>query len=406
MKFLVYDTGLSVEHARCLAQHGHEVKYFTPWNRNKPTFQDYAIGLGVDGVDKVIGFFDHVDWADVICFFDTGSGDIATFLRKSGYSVFGAGKHGEEMENHRYLSRQIQEDLGLPKQKTWRIKGIEALSNFLQHNKGVVVKHDIFRGDLESFVSDDFSQVEQLLRDLEERVGPWSEDVYFMVEEKIESVEPGFDLFFNGESFLEPYLYGYEHRGAYVGCVNVDIPEPMDEARFKLASYLKRIDYRCAFSTEFRIGKDGRAYLIDVTARMPYPLSLSYCNLYENFDEIVYKTALKEGVTLTPVARYVGCLPLASPYASHHWLRIDTKDREHTKIQNLSVNRGDYASPGLECPAQVVCVGESVESIIDGLKKKAGEVSGHGLESDDGAGPLDSIMETIQKGRKEYDIPF
>jgi len=80
MKFLVYDTGLSIEHALRLKQDGNDVLYFTPWATAFPEFKDYALGLGV--LEKTKYFFDHIDEADCIVFFDIGAGDLAHFLRQ------------------------------------------------------------------------------------------------------------------------------------------------------------------------------------------------------------------------------------------------------------------------------------------------------------------------------------
>lgn len=405
MKFLVCDTGLSVEHAVCLAKDGNKVKYHTPWVKAKPSFVDYAIGLGIEGIEDELDFYSNVDWADVICFFDTGYGDKATFLRNKGYTVYGAGKHGEELEAHRYLARQIQKDLGLPTQKTERIKGIESLREYLKNNKDVVVKHDIFRGDLESFVSRDFESSEQLLKDLSKVVGPFADSMYFMVEEAIEGIEPGFDLMFNGEEFIEPYLYGYEHKGAYIGCLG-ELPDQLEGARQKLGSYLKKINYRAAFSTEFRLDKKGDAYMIDVTARMPYPLSLGYCNLYQNFPEMVYNIANKLPVKAKAISRYMGCLPMSCEYAADHWVTVgfDESVRDNIKLQNSAKTERYYVIPGLTSNINIVAEGNSVGSVFSKLKEISGKVTAHDLSTD--LGSLDTLKEIVEEGQRDYDISF
>lgn len=407
MRFLCYDTGLATEHAVRLAKDGHQVKYFTPWNSNYPTFLDYAIGLGVEGLEKELHFFNHLDWADCICFFDTGTGDLATFLREKGYKVFGAGHQGEKLENHRYYSRWLQKELGLPTQETTRLKGTEELKKFLSKNDNVVVKHDIFRGDLETFYSSDIKHSEQVIEDFEAKVGPFRKDMMFMAEETLEGVEPGFDLFHNGKGWLKPYLYGYEFKSGYIGKISDTLPPVLKTVADGLDPYLQKIDYRGPFSSEILICK-GVPYLIDYTARMPFPLSVAYTELIDNYSEVIYKTACGEAVNIKMRGKYIGLLPLFSDYGKYHWLPIQVKpeDRKYVKFQTVAKHEDIYyVVQGLNNVVNLVAVGESVEAVCKSLEENIDKVHGHDLDAMNATGALTKIQQTIKEGVKAG-IPF
>ena len=65
LKFLIYDYGLSLEHAIRIAKDGNLVRYFTPYAKAFSQFEDYAPGIGLEGIEKVKHFFDEIDWAEI-----------------------------------------------------------------------------------------------------------------------------------------------------------------------------------------------------------------------------------------------------------------------------------------------------------------------------------------------------
>lgn len=211
---LIYSVGEDVEHAARLVRDGANVKLFSPWATSSPKFEDYAIGLNFDGVEKSLYFFDDVEWADMICFFDVGQGDLCEFLKKTTkLPIFGAGL-GDKLENHREKTRQIQKSIGLPVQNTNVIKGVEHLKSYLKTNKNKFVKLDIFRGDIESFAAKDYRDVELYLEEIEVMLGAFNDQYSFVVEDFIDGLEPGFDLYFDGNNFVKPMLWGFEESKA------------------------------------------------------------------------------------------------------------------------------------------------------------------------------------------------
>lgn len=407
MKVLGYDLGLSLEHFARLVRDGHEVKLYTPWQTAFPKFNDFAVGLGFDGIQKVLYFFDHVDWADLLVFFDVGNGDLVSFLRKKGYLVFGGGRKGDELEENRLYLKKIQKKLNIPIPPYVVVKGVDALRDYLAKNKDKYVKINIFRGDIESFYAKDLDTVEIYLNELEVALGPFANQYLFVVEQAIhDAVEPGFDLFFNGKEFVKPYLYGIEfEKSCYVGrFVNI-LPKPLELVKVRLEEYLRSIDYRGALSTEIRITKDGRPYLIDVCSRLPYPLSAIYTEAISNYSELIYKVARGEEVRIVPTSEYVACLPLSSTAASTSWLKLDfdPKLRKYVKMRlACKTNNSYYSVKGMEVVYVLVAVGsnlDEVKKILENVKEK---VDARGLITDTSLEPL---YQEVEKARK-FGIPF
>ena len=374
MKFLCYGYGQDVEHVARLARDGNEVRYFTPFYGSEIKFENYAPGLGFDKIEKIQYFFNSVDWADCITFFEVGAGDLTEFLRRTTKKpCFGAG-NAEKLENHRAMLRQIQKDIGLPTQHTAVITGVDNLRKYLKSHPNQVVKLDIFRGDCESFIVDSYDKMETFIDEIEVAFGPFNEEYEFMVEDKLEGQEPGFDLYFNGTDYLRPYLWGYEvSESVYLGKYCDELPKPLQLVADKLKPVLQKYDYRGAISIEAIVTKEGKPYLIDITARYAYPLSLLYTESIANYSEVIYKVAKGESVTIKNTAPYVGALPMRAQHAQKHWVRMDFKgDMKYIKTREASKIKGVYyAVKGM--PEVVVCVAaeKSPEAVMDKLKNTA-----------------------------------
>jgi len=413
LKFLIYDFGLSTEHVVRLARDGGIVRYFTPYVKAFPQFEDFAPGLGLEGIEKSENFFEDVDWADVIMFPDIGAGDLCDYLKRKGYLVYGAGLRGENLENHRFETRKLQKELGLPTQGTVPLAGIQKVREFLQsstakNKTGWYIKLDKFRGDIESFYAKNYESVETILDDIEVALGPFKEAYLFIAEEKIEGIEPGFDLFFNGTEFLQPYLWGYEYHSGYIGVYTKELPEPLRFVAQKLAPYLQSIDYRGAISVEMIITETGKPYVIDITARFPYPLSAVYTESINNYSQVIHNIALGNKIDLDVNCKYVGCLPLESGYADKHWLKLnfDPKLRNRIKLRmGAAIGNKFYAVKGFSNVVVLISLGNAVNEIKKELLALIKQVEAHGLEQEEIAGGFYKIEKIIQEGTK-YGLNF
>ena len=275
MKILIWDTNLATAHAERLKEDGHEVKYFTFWaGTGFPDFMDYVPGKGM--VDKSIYFFDDLGWADIVYFPDCGMGDLVDHLReKDKKIVWGAGR-GEELELQRWRAVEIMDELKISHPPSEFIIGVDKLEEYLKKSKEpVFVKFDIFRGNQETFGFPKYiprydKVLELKLSGLKIDFGPFYNEIPFVVQKKVGEIEPGYDLIFNGEKFLEPCAYGFEIKGAgcqierFVSTID-DLPKPIKETAVKIIPYLKEVNWRGAISNEGRIGKDtdGKLAVID-----------------------------------------------------------------------------------------------------------------------------------------------
>lgn len=424
--FLVYDDGLYVDHAVKLAEQGNEVIYCIP-SLTTSQFKDSAPGMGMEGLRISSNFFEEVDKADVIMFPQIDAGDLTDYLRKMGYTVYGAGLKGEDMENDRFAMRKLQFELGLPTQKTILVHGIDGIRKFLKGelkkgdfeyiegqegirefiNSGgnVFCKLNKFRNDIESFCIKDLKSVETILDYIETSLGPFKNSYNFMLEEVKEGVEIGFDLFFNGTKFLEPYLWGYEKKSAYIGVYTDKLPKPLKILADALTPYLQSINYRGAISTECFVGEDGLPYLIDVTSRYPFPLSLAYTESIKNYSDVILNIALGNDIPLDVEKRFCACIPLKSNYSLEHWAKIDLKPefRQFIKLSMAAKKDGNYYTVGGMDPMAVVAspisIGDSVEDVINKLIENVEGVNAHQLQKGN-IGDIYGLEGEIEEGEK------
>jgi phosphoribosylamine-glycine ligase len=432
MNYLIYDFGEASEHAVKLARDGNSVRYFTPFAGVSPQFVNYSLGLGLEKIEKVKDFFDNIDWADVIMFPDVQAADLAGYLKHKGYNVFGSDSAGAKLEQTRFETRQLQYRLGIPTQKTIKVNGVEGIRKylfgelqrgdfefiegqegireFLKQKGDVFIKLDRFRGDIESFYAKDYDSVEMILDKIEMDLGPFKDAYHFIIEEKLEGIEPGFDLFFNGTEFLKPYLWGYEyHKGVYIGIYTDEMPYPLRFIADKLAPYLKKINYRGALSIEAIIDKKGRPFLIDICARFPYPLSLIFTESLKNYSEII--NGISQGINplkLDVAGKYIGCLPVKSAYYNKYWekLSFDPKLRignPSIKLQeNAFINGNYYSVKGAnDIVATFVSYGDTIDEVVNKLYDISEKFDCHGLNSV-AKGELEKIQkEVIREGNKK-----
>jgi hypothetical protein len=415
VRCLVYDTGLGVEHALRLQNDGWDVTYFTEWaHKGFPVFEDYAPALGM--VKKTKYFFEELPDCDIVFFPDCGKGDlVAEIKRKYGKPVWGGGP-AEILELDRIKALEIMDQYGIAYPETQVVRGVSKLREILQRtNEKVFVKFNIWRGKQETFSVEKYSKaVELKLARLELAFGPFADDIDFLVQKEAKGVEPGFDLIFNGNEFLEPCQYGYEVKGTgvYLGrlvpTIN-SLPAPIREVAERIKPFLQENDYRGAISTEGIVGKDREMKLIDWTCRMPYPLSAIYTVNFRNYSEIVWKVANKQPVDLDIRAPYVGIVTFESEFALNDWLDIyfDSKYRDRIRLR-IGCKKEDiyYAVPGFVSVVSIIGLGGSVDEVCQDIERIFDE---SGLDAfqitKESLGGLDFAKKVIEEGKK-YGIDF
>ena len=405
---LVVGSGIDCVHAERISRDVAKTYYWTPCMTGFPKFKEFAKGHGLGNVEKVIKMFDYVDRSDLIYFTDIGFGDIADFLRKRGHNVFGAGR-GEALELERFKSRNIQHRLGLPTQHTVQIKGITKLRKYLEKNENVYVKLDTWRGDIESFFSKSADDVDLLLDEIESAFGPLKEEQDFIVEDQVENgiVEYGFDLIFNGTKFLQPYLFGIEHKAPYLGHFRNDMPKSLQNTMDKLTPLFKALDLRGMFADEEILVDEDTSYLIDATCRPSFPLSTIYTELFKNYTEVIFKTAEGKDVDIDVEAPFCGCLPLNSQHAGENWLKLNiTKGYENRikPVYGCQIDGKLYAVKGFTTVACLIAWGNSLDDVVGQLKDLTKEIDAYELEKE--TSDLDEILKDIETLKKAVGIEF
>uniref|UniRef100_A0A7C3WV06 Uncharacterized protein n=1 Tax=Dictyoglomus turgidum TaxID=513050 RepID=A0A7C3WV06_9BACT len=421
MKFLIFDTNLASPHAERLKEDGNDVRYFTFWaGSGFPCFTDFVPGKGL--VDKSIYFFDDLDWADIVYFPDCGLGDLVDHLRdKDKKIVWGAGK-GDELELQRWRSIEIMDELGIARPPSELVIGVDKLEEYLKKIKEpVYVKFDIFRGSQETFgfpkyISKYDKVLELKLSGLRIDFGPFYDEIPFVVQKAVGEIEPGFDLIFNSQKFLEPCAYGFEIKGAgcqiekFVPTIN-DLPEPIKETAVKLIPYLKEVNYRGAISNEGRIGKDtnGKLAVIDWCSRWFYPGSAFYTikDLIGNYSEIIEKVAKGEDVKIDVKYPYTFAMTLETNEALKNWVDISFDKEYRDRIRfRIACKKDDiyWAVPGFESVATIVGVGDTPEEAVEDAFNvyEKSNISAYALSK-----PIDkeAIFKILEKA-KEYKINF
>jgi hypothetical protein len=416
VKILQYDFGLCTEFGVRMARDGHEVYYFVPWENAFPKSSLAIIGEGLEGLTRILNFWDYVDQVDMICCFDTFFVDVADYLWRHGYKVFAAGK-AEILENNRWKMRQIQKMIGLPTQTTRLIKGIDNLLEHLKENENKIVKLNTFRGDIETFKHNEYDITQaQFLGELTNNIGAKGKNLEFIVEDVVGEVEPGYDGFVVDGQYPDWAMYGYEQKGiGYVGKVVKynELPPAIKLVNDKLAPVFKKLaPNRTFFSTEIRVDKKGKGYLIDPCVRAPMPVpSAIHLEIWQNISDFIINAALYGKLTpLKPVARYGAGICFESSWAEDHWthLPINPKARQWVKLRMAcKIDNEYYALPGFTSLGSVIGLGNTLQEAIDNCKKNI-ELSGIDKikEVSYSLSGLEEIAEKVVPKGKKLGIPF
>lgn len=407
---LIYDYGTFFPLAQRLAKDFGKVYYYSVWKSSFPTIDGALIGEGYSGVERILNFFDYVDKVDYFLFPDILDGDLQEYLRDMGKKVFGSGK-GEELEMFRGDTKKLLKKLGLNVNHYVEIKGMDELRKYLKSHKDVYVKFDIYRGTAETFHSPNYNEIELYLDEVEHKLGIKKYIQEFIVEDALnDCVEIGYDGYcINGE-YPSKTIVGIEIKGvAYMGIVKDYDKFPKEITRFndKIAPILKKYGYAGFMSTEVRVGKDHKDYMVDFTARAGSPPSEIYQNMYENLGEIIAKGA--EGVMVEPIVKYKygGQLQMHCDALAHGQVMIDfpKEIEDNVKLRcSAKINGNTYVLPqpeGGTCLGSLVASGNSMSEVFNKLKDMSGQIHCKGIEIEMDA--LDKITDEIKK-MKDYGI--
>jgi hypothetical protein len=409
---LVYDYGLFVELAVTLSKSFGRTYYYCPWQDGYPKSNALLIGEGIPGVRRVRSMWPIIDDVDLFVFPDVYEGALQSYLVSQGKRVWGC-RMGEELELDRVASKEHCDAVGIDIGPYKVMKGLDALREYLEKHEDVWVKISATRGDMETFKSKNYSLIEPRLDELEHTLGAKKKVMEFIVEDAINpAVEVGYDGYVIDGKFPKGAFYGLEIKDkAYIGRTKSydALPAEVIGVNEKLAGTFRKYGYRGFWSSEIRLTRDGRGYLIDPCTRSGSPPSELYHMIFTNLADIIWEGA--SGVLVEPEfsGKWGAELLLLSEWAMHNWQSIEFPKSiaEHVKMRNLTIIEGKkYYVPdrsGSSAIGAVVAVADSKQAAIDECKRIAEKVQGHYVEVLPAS--LDDADEEIAT-LKDYGIDF
>jgi hypothetical protein len=405
---MVVDHGLFVETALRLARDYKKVYYCCPNVSPFPKMNVSYIGYGMEGIalcDSIFG--PHFDSVDLFVFPDLGFGPEQAYLEGIGKAVWGA-RMGEEMETERVAMKKAMAKLGLPVGPYSVIVGISRLREYLKTHENVYVKISRYRGEFESFKSENYKIIEPKIDKLENELGALKNIAEFIVEDELpDKVEIGYDAYTVDGAFPKNILAGIEVKDkAYVGAFRPykDFPAAIATINAAIAPLLKSYGYRGQMSTEIRVGKDKKPYLIDMCCRQPNPPGVLCLEMYSNFPDIVLQGAHGKPIDPVPSGKFGVQVTISSEFAfdGYQPIYFDEKYRQYVKLHNACKIEGVYyiipQEYGLKEIGSVIGYGDTLEAAIAMCKKVAETV--HGFKVEVLTGALDDAEAELEKSEK------
>lgn len=408
----VIDNGLFIELAITLSKDFGTVLYWCPWENAFPRTNTKLIGAGIENVYKIDSIWPLLDEIDLFVFPDVYQGPLQIHLDNLGKRVWG-GRMGEQLELLRHESKQHMRGLGIDIGKYQVIKGISKLREFLKTHENQFIKISTTRGDMETFKAKNYNLVEPKIDEIDYKLGAKKDLVEFIVEDEIpDAVEIGYDGWTIDGKFTENAMVGLEvkDKGLILKTEKYEeLPEPARRVNKKLIPTFKNYKYRGFFSSEIRVTKDHKAYVIDPCCRCGSPPSELFWLIIDNWADILWEGA--KGIIVEPhfVGKFGAELLIHSSWADKNWQPVEFPNsvREHLKFRNLTIiNNKYYVVPqdvGLPEIGAVVALGNTMEEAMKNVCNIAEKIEGYYITTMPEC--LDEAKEQIEK-LEEFGIPF
>lgn len=412
MNILFYDHGLNTELAIELAREDHRVYYFTPFDEIGPRSHKAIVGKGLEGLTRV----EADSWeraaenCQILVFPDGFNAIKVDHLKRLGLPVWGAGQ-AERLEHDRIYMRELQKKMAMSTPKYVPIVGITKLIAHLKTVKDKWVKVSRFRGDIETFHHSEWDATEaSFLGRMLVDFGGNAEHIDFIVEDPIEGVEVGYDGFVINGQFPPIAMIGYEAKDeGYLGRViaNADLPDAIRSVNTKLSPYLAQA--KTFFSTELRIAKDKKGYLIDPCIRCPHPPMAAELCAYDNIASIVIEgTKSNHLISPNPICKYVVAIMVESTWTENYWAEVKFPSAIRRNIKLSKAYRDDagryWALPGQTTVATCVGTGQSIEQALSNAKKVVEQVKVKGGSFNIHA--VEELANTVVPQGKKLGIQF
>ena len=216
--FCSLDAALCTDLAWQVHREGHDVRYYVEREA------DSDIGDGF--VPKTDDWRAEIDWADVIVFDDiwvrdgVGTGALAQELRADGHAVVGGTPATDRLEDDRGYAMDVLEAHGVPTLEHREFTDFGEGIAFVESNPAPYVIKPL--GEVQNVKrllyvgrESDGGDVVDVLRAYETAWGHRMKG--FQLQRRVEGVEIAVCGFFDGNSFVEPVNFNFEHKRLFPG---------------------------------------------------------------------------------------------------------------------------------------------------------------------------------------------
>jgi phosphoribosylamine---glycine ligase len=329
-------------------------------------------------LEKVKDWKEHVDWADVVVFDDTGFGKEADKLRKQGKAVVGGSEYTDKLEMSREFGQAEMKRMGMLTLPSWDFNNYDDALNFIGQNPGryVFKPSGKVSSDWSGFLligkEDDGKDLVEILTSNKKILSKNIKE--FQLQKHVTGVEVGASAFFNGEKFITPILIAFEHKRLFPGELGPMTGEmgtsmfwcdrnnlfnwttgAMEE-ELKKAGYVGYIDINCIVN--------GRGiYPLEFTCRFGYPtINIQQEGVLSEWGDFLYAIAHNQNFDFkTKRGFQVGVVIVTPPFPYDDPWELEV----HKDISIL------FKKPNLEG----VHLGDV--KIVDGIWRTAGNCSYH-----------------------------
>ncbi|MFA5926416.1 MAG: phosphoribosylamine--glycine ligase [Parcubacteria group bacterium] len=301
---------------------GHNVKYYI----DEKDESDVYDGL----LEKVEKWQEHIDWADIVIFDDTGFGEIAEKLRKKGKLVVGGTIYTDRTEEDREFGQGEMKKFGMNILPNYNFSNFDEALEFLRKNPGRYVfkpngkaadeKNLLFIGE-----EDDGKDMIEILEDNKDFLAEKIDS--FQLQKFVAGVEIATGAFFNGKKFVHPININFEHKrlfpgdqGPFTGDMGAlmywTAPNAIyNSTLLKMESVLAEHGYVGYYDINCIVNGRG-IYPLEFTARFGYPtISTQVEGITEPMGELLFKLARGEDFEIkTKRGFQIGVVLAVPPY--------------------------------------------------------------------------------------------
>lgn len=326
---------LSGDLAWQLKKEGHEVKAYIKAKSDSDVYSGF--------IDKVDGWEQYKDWANIIIFDDVEFGEIADKLRRSGKFIIGGSAYTDKLEMDRDFGQTELKKYGVNILPQWQFNNYDEAIAFIEKNP----ERYVFKpsgnvpsgGKGLSFLGQE-EDGKDLLELLRQNKNVWQKKApVFQLQKFVSGVEIAVGAFWNGKDFIMPINVNFEHKRVFPGDIGPFSGEmgtlmfwnepnrlfkmTLEKIKPALAEsgYIGYIDINCIVN-----GKG--VYPLEFTARFGYPtIQIQLEGITMPAGEWLYKLAKGESFELkTKRGFQIGVRILVPTYF------IKSKDRDTVEM--------------------------------------------------------------------------